>query len=186
MEYFNYSGGAKGADLAWDQIGGQYGFTNHKHFRPSDLKNATEDIKQRIERDVKQAAISLGRPTSEFPGKDFVRRNWFQQWNAEAIFAISRIINPGDIDKGFVNNTGKAHVAGGTAWACEMGFQDFKYVYVFDMNVNQWFMMIYEDPQFEQIETPILTQHYAGIGSRELTAEGIQAIHNVYKKTLGI
>lgn len=37
--------------------------------------------------------------------------------------------------------------------------------------------------KFWQYETPTLTESFAGIGSRLLTPQGIQAIKDVYKKT---
>lgn len=181
-DYINHSGGCKGADLEWDRIGREMGFTFHKHYRPSDLKNLDAETRESLEYDVSRAAIALGRPTSEFPGKDLVRRNWFQATNASAIFAISRIIEPGETDKGFVNKTGKRIVSGGTAWACEMAHQQGKEVYVFDMNNNRWVKR--DKDSYFVCDTPVLTKAYAGIGSRFITEQGLQAIRDVYTKTL--
>ncbi len=130
MEYVNHSGGCKGADLEWDRIGKELGFNNHIHYRPSDLKYAPLDVKRQIESDVYKAALALGRPVQEFPGKDLVRRNWFQANRAEAIYAISRIVRPNELDKGFVNHTGRELVAGGTGWAVQMGIQMKKDIHV--------------------------------------------------------
>jgi len=180
--YQNHSGGCHGADMEWDRIGRMLGFNNHKHYRPADLKAATPALRAQIEIDILSAALSLGRPTGEFPGKDLVRRNWFQANGAEAIFAISRIINPGELDKGFINKTGKQIVSGGTAWACEMAIQMGKSVYVFDMKTNGWYCWWLG--RFGYIQVPTLTEHYAGIGSRNLTPEALKAITDVYTKTL--
>lgn len=181
MTYRNYSGGAEGADKEWDRIGREYGFEKHIHFRPSHLKEMNQDQRDTMEDDVFHAAKGLGRPTGDFPGKDLIRRNWLQMFNADAIFAVSRIINPGEKDKGFINNTGKQNVSGGTAWACEMAIQKGKPVHVFDMSTNKWYL--WKVDKFVEETTPILTERYAGIGSRNLTPEGTQAIHNVYKLT---
>lgn len=180
--YFNHSGGAEGADMEWDRIGREYGFENHKHYRPADLKNAPPEHRIQLEQDIFDAALGLGRPTSEFPGKDFVRRNWFQANGADAIYAISRIIKPGAFDKGFPNKTGKEIVSGGTAWACELAIQKDKPVHVFDMSENAWFVWNGKNFQLEFI--PILTLNYAGIGSRNLTEMAKIAIRDVYLKTL--
>ncbi len=180
--YQNHSGGCHGADMEWDRIGRMLGFTNHKHYRPADLKAAPSELKVQIDIDILSAALSLGRPTSEFPGKDMVRRNWFQADGADAIFAISRIVQPGGLDKGFVNKTGRQIVSGGTAWACEMAIQMKKPVHVFDMNRNGWYY--WNEDSFCDEETPVLTEDNAGIGSRNLTPEAIGAITNVYLKTL--
>jgi hypothetical protein len=180
--YINHSGGCEGADMEWDRIGREHGFNNHKHYRPSDLKRASAEVKQLIETDVFAAASALQRPTEEFPGKDLVRRNWFQANGADAIFAISRIVQPFDKDKGFSNLTGKQIVAGGTAWACEMAIQMGKPVHVFDIIKGFWFY--WNGTEFKPELIPILTQNYAGIGSRNLTDSARQAIKLVYLKTL--
>lgn len=180
--YYNHSGGCHGADMEWDRIGRMLGFTNHKHYRPADLKSATPDIRQKIENDVHKAAISLMRPTVEFPGKNLVRRNWFQANGADAIFAISRIVKPGDLDKGFVNKTGKQIVSGGTGWAVEMAIQMGKPVHVFDMKSNLWYF--WNGNRFQWETVPTLTENYAGIGSRDLTPEALGAITDIYTKTL--
>lgn len=183
--YVNHSGGCKGADMEWDRIGREYGFNNHKHYRPADLKAATPEVREEIEHDIMLAAISLGRPTVEFPGKDLVRRNWFQANGADAIFAISRIVPPGKPDiKGFINKTDRALVAGGTAWACEMAIAKGKPVHVFDVIMNEWYKWDNIGQRFGQIYTPVLYPNYAGIGTRLMSTSAIQAIRNVYLKTL--
>jgi hypothetical protein len=94
-------------------------------------------------------------------------------------------MQPGQTDpRGFVNKAGKEIVAGGTGWAVEMAIQKGKPVHVFDMNRNQWYKWDTFANKFVQEETPKLTQSFAGIGSRELTEAGIQAIRDVYNKTL--
>lgn len=184
-KYQNHSGGCHGADMEWDRIGRMLGFNDHKHYRPADLKAATPDVRAQIEHDIKLAAISLGRPTVEFPGKDLVRRNWFQARGGDAVFAISVIVKPNEKDRrGFPNLTGKEIVAGGTAWACEMAIQMGKEVHVFDTDKNNWYVWDTIHRRFAREETPTLTENYAGIGSRLCTPEALKAITDVYLKTL--
>lgn len=182
--YTNNSGGAKGADLTWDRIGREFGVLNHIHWRPEHLDTMAESQRVKMFEDVKNAAIALKRP-AQFKGISLVQRNWFQVEFSGAIFAVSRIINPEEVDfKGFRNKTGKQIVAGGTGWAVEMAIQKGKEVYVFDMNDNTWKFWDYVHKIFTPTEsTPILTFTFAGIGSRELTPEGIQAIKDVYTET---
>lgn len=183
--YQNHSGGCKGADMEWDRIGRMLGFHNHKHYRPVDLKVATPEVRAQIEKDITLAAISLGRPTVEFPGKNLVRRNWFQANGADAIFAIGRIIAPTEADsRGFVNKTDRQLIAGGTAWACEMAIAARKDVHVFDLRMNAWYKWDRMEKCFVHEDTPILTKNFAGIGTRNLTPEALKAITNVYLKTL--
>lgn len=180
--YVNFSGGCSGADMEWDRIGRELGFLNHTHFRPADLKKMDSQLRERLEEDLRKAAIALGRPTGGFPGKDLVRRNWLIMHPVEAVFAISRIVKPENEDKGFVNKTGREIVSGGTAWACEMAIQKNKPVHVFDMNRNAWY--VWDENLYIPEETPVLTSLYAGIGSRNLTKEGVRAIRDVYEKTI--
>lgn len=181
-DYTNHSGGAQGADLTWDLIGRKYGVINHVHYRPEHLKNLTEEYKTKVLQAVHDAAIALARPNN-FRGIELVQRNWLQIHNSEAIYAISHIVQPLAIDKGFINRSGKQVVSGGTGWAVEMAIQGYMPVYVFDMSTNQWYMWSYSSLKFDRVNTPILTQAFAGIGSRALAKEGIQAIEDVYIKT---
>lgn len=182
-DYINHSGGAQGADLMWDTTGRKYGVVNHKHWRPNDL-TLYPQLSNDITISVHHAARVLGRPDN-FRGIELVRRNWFQVHNSEAIYAISRIVEPLEIDKGYVNRSGKQVVSGGTGWAVEMAIQKGVSVYVFDINTNEWYRWGYNTSTFIKCEVPILTQAFAGIGSRELTPEGIKAIEDVYIKTFG-
>lgn len=182
--YTNNSGGAKGADLKWDEVGRKFGVVNHKHWRPKDLATLSASYYAIMLREVESAAITLRRPSS-FKGVEMVQRNWLQVITSNGIYAIGRIIAPGDVDfKGFRNNSGKEIVAGGTGWAVEMGIQRGKKIYVFDMDTNDWKFWDYVHKKFTLVEeTPELIFSFAGIGSRELTKEGEQAIFDVYQAT---
>lgn len=182
QDYTNHSGGAQGTDMAWDRIGREYGVTNHIHWRPEHLFGIQSDMMSSILIDVQDAARVLGRP-HRFRGMELVHRNWFQVHHAEAIYAIGRVIEPLGLDpRGFVNRSGKQIVAGGTGWAVEMAIQKNKPVHVFDMNTNRWYEWS-ADKFYPLTEVPILTETFAGIGSRELTEKGEQAIRDAYSKT---
>jgi len=57
-----------------------------------------------------------------------------------------------------------------------------KPVFVFDQKDGNWYTFI--DNKFVITETPVLTPKFAGIGTREITDIGIQAIEDVYSKTI--
>jgi hypothetical protein len=195
--YINHSGGAIGGDSKWDSIGKSKGFLNHKHYwsgNKTPIGN-TELSKIELEEgiiEVKKTYGILGRPDiSKY--YNLHGRNWFQVKNADAIFAIGVIVAPGGIDpKGYVNKTKKEIVAGGTGYAVEMAIQHNKPTYVFDQVKNKWFIWktntnlfgIIYGGLFSEIDTPILTKNYAGIGTREINENGIKAIIEVYDKTL--
>lgn len=182
-DYTNHSGGAKGADMMWDEIGRKYGVTNHIHWRPEHLNNMTLEGRSEMLDCFMRSAIALERPIV-FRGVELCQRNWFQVHHSEAIYAVSYIISPGEVDfKGFENKTGKEIVFGGTGWAVEMAIQMGKPVHVYNMGDNSWYWWQDDAQEFREIPTPDLTTSFAGIGSKLLTPEGIQAIKNVYIKT---
>lgn len=182
-EYTDHSGGTQGADLMWDKIGREYGVTNHIHWRPEHVSNMTPEGRTQMLDDVQDAAIALGRPYN-FKGVELVHRNWFQVHHGKNIYAVSTIVLPGAKDsRGFVNKTKKSIVAGGTGWTVEMGIQKNIPTHVFDMSTNMWYRWYSAVELFLPISTPALMQTFAGIGSRELTEAGVQAIRNVYEKT---
>lgn len=182
-EYTNHSGGAKGADMEWDRIGRIYGVENHIHYKPADLKSLSREEEKLMLRDVYCSAQVLKRP-HDFKGIELVHRNWLQiNRGSTAIYAISCIINPNEVDfKGFENKTGKQIVAGGTGWAVEMAIQKDIDVNVYDVNTNQWYLWMDLTNSFEYESVPLLTKQFTGIGSRNLTSQGIQAIVDVYEK----
>lgn len=183
-KYTNHTGGARGADITWDRIGRRYGVIHHVHWRPSDLETLPEGMIEKAHAAVESAAKALGRP-SQFKGIELVQRNWLQVHYSEAIYAVSYIVQPGNKDfKGFINDTGKEVVSGGTGWAVEMAIQAGKPVYVFDMGTDQWYSWDPINARFALwAGVPELTENFAGIGSRHLTPSGVAAIENAYKKT---
>ena len=170
--YNNHTGGAIGADSMWDEIGREFGVTNHFHYwykksNPKSLPEheITEEEYQEGVSMINQANKTLKRRNID-KYMHLLARNWVQVKNAETIFAIGL----------FKGNK----VAGGTGWACQMAIDNDKELYVFDQSKKQWY---YWDKKFVVCVTPKLTKEYAGIGSRKITDGGIQAIRNVYKKT---
>jgi hypothetical protein len=186
-DYTNHSGGAKGADMKWDEIGRRYGVIDHVHWRPRDLEQLSGAALLKMKIDFDFAAKALKRP-SEFKGVELAQRNWLQVRYGDAVYAIAHIVPLGGVCyQGFTNDTGREIVAGGTGWAVEMAIQKGKPVYVFDMSRDKWY--VWNDgpdgdaAHFYPSEVPTLTKNFAGIGSRILTPEGVQAIEDVYIKT---
>jgi hypothetical protein len=56
-----------------------------------------------------------------------------------------------------------------------------KPVYVFDQERNKWYTNI--DKDWIEIGTPTLTPNFAGIGTRNINQNGIEAIRDVYENT---
>ena len=173
VDYINHSGGAHGADSAWDEIGFEYGMVRNNHYYAQGEKTPKGNIaltrEQLLEADpyLSEANKTLQR---RFPAKseyvnNLLRRNWFQVKNAEAVFAISTITNN--------------KVDGGTGWAVHMDIAVGKPVFVFDQLKKKWFTY---DNGFVECDVPTLTKNFAGIGTREINDDGRNAIKQVYGK----
>jgi len=189
-QFVNHSGGALGADSAWDEIGKEFGMLTNRHyyFKDKTPKGNIEITQDQFDEGIKKAN-SAAKATYGFQysfsdnkvGR-LLSRNWQQVKNSDAVFAIGKIVQKGD--KLFDDDriALKPAVSGGTGYAVEMAIQENKPVYVFDQNKNQWFT--WDGSDFIQIETPTLTKNFAGIGTRQINEQGKQAIKDVYQKTI--
>ena len=170
--YILHSGGARGADSEWARQGAPYGVVprHYWHRRRTPLGNteiSEADFDEGVQR-VLQANLALHRRPERY--LDLLARNWCQVKYSEALFAIGRL-------KGGV-------VQGGTAWAVQMALDAGKPVYLFDQTSERW--LTCGDGQWRPCDTLQLTPHFAGIGSRRISAAGISAIGEVYRNTFGI
>jgi len=191
--YFNYSGGADGADSEWDKIGREYGFNNHFHFyhgKKTPLGNielTDEELEEGWEHILK-ANETLKRYHIE-KYKSLLGRNWFQIKDTEIVLAIStfktiRCRNENS------NKQFSLEVNGGTSWAVQMAIDSkVPYVFVFDQDEDDgwhhwkiWNYILDDWQVFD--ETPTLLEHYTGIGTRKINQYGLSAIRNVFEETI--
>jgi hypothetical protein len=179
-KYTLHSGGALGSDTQWEILGRKFGLTEFNHYFIEGYKtprgNASikisDNLRAIIDGDLKKANKSLKRkyPTSSSYVNNLLRRNWFQTNKSDAVFAISKIEN--------------GLVSGGTGWAVQMAIDKEVPVFVYCQNSNRWYH--YKSGKWNPTEIPILTLNFAGIGTREITEDGIKAIEEVYIKTFEI
>ena len=182
-EYICHSGGCPGADMAWETEGEKYGvktisysFHNHqqegknqKILSPKELQEGYDAAK------IADKTLKRNFDAIQYPYvKNLLARNWFQVKNAEAVYAIS---------KKFLSNN---IVDGGTGWAVQMAIDSNKPIYVFDQVTNRWYKYNTNNNIFDPISStaPILTKNFAGIGTRDLTDSGLQAIIYTYIATI--
>lgn len=183
MKYINYSGGAVGSDKQWEIYGKEFGVETI-NFTPNDYDALSVIDKKEVEDAYLQSLADMKRKflsKYDYSGK-LVRRDFLQAKYADAIYAISALIHPGQKDKKqYVNKTDKILVEGGTGYAVQMAINMNKTVYVYDNNTLQW--MMYLNSNYIPVEIPVLTNKFAGIGTRELKPYGKAAIYCVYEKT---
>lgn len=184
-QFVNHSGGAIGADSYWDEIGEKYGVvSNHYYYQDKTPRSNTEiseeDAKEG-QRKVTIAARQMGRikPNQQIRNKLLIR-DWVQVKYADAIFAVTTMLNTGDE----MNYGKKALIPqgkGGTGYAMQMAINEGKPVYVYDQVRRRWFSNI--DGKWANSDTPILTPNFAGIGTRELNRYGRDEIEHIYQVT---
>lgn len=175
-----YSGGAKGADEAWGVAAARHGhevihysFNGHSPKHSNWKKELSSDELKAADPFVKRANKSMRRtfPTNSEFVNNLLRRNYYQIRETEALYAV------GTIERG--------SVAGGTAWAVQMYIDvctdryEPAVIYFFDQPTNRWLMWV-QDEWMEIEKPPIPSGKWTGIGSRELAANGAQAIKEVF------
>jgi len=184
-KYTNHSGGCIGSDMVWEDESFLYGvktiaysFKGHDQYGKNPKVLTNEELEEGW-MNVKIAEKGIKRPLFRIQFNLYIRnllsRNWFQVKNADAIFAIGKFFN----DK-------RTIVDGGTGWAVQMAIDNRKEIYLFEQNINAWFKYDYQSGRFEQMNClPTLTEHFAGIGTREINENGINAIKELLKYNLG-
>ena len=171
-QYINHSGGAIGSDTVWGEIGQQYGVKSNHYYHGNKTPNGNVEITQEQFEEGKKHVLEANKTLNRRPDKymSLLARNYEQVRNADAIFAVGHIKN-GIVD-------------GGTGWAVQMAIDDHKPVYMYDQIRKQWYQN--HDKKWSVLnETPTLTKNFAGIGTRQINNDGIQAIRDVYSKTFG-
>jgi hypothetical protein len=186
-----HSGSALGSDTAWETIGEKYGvktraysYKTSYHTSKNKVEISESDYLEGVN-EINKANKVLGRyGINKY--MNLLARNWAQVKYSNQIFAIGYIVDPGKRGiKGYYNKSKYQTVDGGTGYCCQMSINNLRDVYVFDQIKLKWFRWSYSTMSFiELVDSPkIRTQNFAGVGTRELTSEGIKAIEEVYSKT---
>lgn len=183
-----HSGGAEGADLHFDKVGREYGVeTVHFSYRTNlheHLANKREISKEEFEegkKKVLEANAILKRPLAKY--MNLVSRNYAIIKDVKLVLAVGKKI----LKKGTRSNPSNYDVImGGTGVAVLMAcLEPGKKVFVFDQSANQWFDWSANQKAFREYPgTPVINEStFAGIGTRELSDAGKEAIRKVFVKT---
>jgi len=183
-----HSGGAIGSDTYWENIGEEFGVkTNAYSWKTSyhQSKNKVEisesDYKEGIE-EVNKANKWLNR-YGIHKYMNLLARNWSQVKYSEQVIAIGTIVKVGEKNpKGYYNKGKYDMVDGGTGYAVQMAINNGREVYIFDQLRDKWFRWSYSSLKYVECQCPkIEYQNFAGIGTREIKPNGIQAIRDVFE-----
>lgn len=168
------SGGAYGADTAWDFYARKAGVKQINHYRDQGNQVLSSSLnKQGIKAAVlsKEQMEYARRREFELLGKQYDDtlqgnlqvRNFYQVASSDGVFAIASM------------NSAKNGVSGGTNTAVQLGVSLNKPTHVFDLNSEKWYKYNPESKVFEEEPTPVLTKSFAGVGTRDIQK------YNVYK-----
>lgn len=188
-QYICHSGGCSGSDMAWELTGQHYGvktisysFYNHKQYGKYPKLLTQKELEEGYNA-CKKADETLNRNFEKikYPYvRNLMARNWFQIKNADEVFAIAKTMTTKIVE-------------GGTGWAVQMAIDNKKPIWVYDQVNKHWWSYNYRSDLTStdlNIFTPIKNhipiisaRNFAGIGTRDLTDDGLNAIINVFKKT---
>jgi hypothetical protein len=180
-----FSGGAEGADTAWGKAATAAGHEivhyvfegigrNHAYPRvylnEAELGIANQYLLKANET-LKRGSFPYN---SEYVNK-LLRRNYWQVKHSERVYAVAPL------------NPELTQVRGGTGWAVQMAIDlGIHEIFVFDTVSNEWWVYLHQFNRFTSFEDvkpskpPAPCGCYTGIGSREITQSGLQAIKEIY------
>jgi hypothetical protein len=184
-----YSGGAEGADMYFDKTGRNYGITTLHYSYKTEFHESVPDkrelSKEEFELGKEKVILAnniLKRPLARY--MNLLSRNYFIIRDAGIVLAIGKKI----MKKGTPSNPSEYDIVkGGTGVAVMLAcLEPGKKIYVYDQSVDKWFDWSYLLKSFREYPgTPIIdTDAFAGIGTRELTDKGKEAIKKIFEKTL--
>ena len=186
-----HSGGAEGSDTVWENKGANYGVKT-KAYSYKTKYHTTENKVEISDSDYEEGvkAIQLANRSLNRYGihrfMNLLARNWAQVKYSDEVFAIGTIVLPGKKgSKGFYNKSQFEVVDGGTGYACMCAVNNNRPLYVFDQDKDKWFRWSYTSLKFIEVTKPlkISYENFAGIGTREIKQNGINAIQEIYKLT---
>ena len=203
--YTLFSGGAAGADSFFGELLEKHGARCVHFYHPSDPPGSKmfppKGNTPMPEADIPEAQQAVTRAARRMYGYDnaspirqgLTVRDFSQAKNADAVIAVGRLASPGE--KYYADRAKDERVCqietvtGGTGYAVNIAIEMGKPVYVFNQVPSSrfpigWYTYSAEKQTYIPCETPVLTKNVAGIGSRNLTDEGRNAIESCIRKTV--
>jgi hypothetical protein len=188
-----HSGGAVGADTVFEEIGAEYGvatraysYKTKKHNSPNKVEISEEDYTEGVSQ-INKANRRLGRYGVQ-KYMNLLARNWAQVKYSRQVFAIGTIIDPGKRDeKGYRNGWKQQVVSGGTGYAVMMAVLNSRDIYVYEQKIKSWFRWSAVSEKFIKLDScpKITDRNFAGIGTREINTDGVDAVRELYKISFG-
>jgi hypothetical protein len=189
-----HSGGAIGSDTYFSEINKKYGGVTRAYSYKTKYHDSYDKVEISDE-DYEEGVIEITNANKKLKRfgihkyMSLLARNWAQVKYSDEVFAIGTIVEPGKKGlKGYYNKSDLQVVEGGTGYAVQMSINHNKPVYVFVQDKDKWFRWSYTSLKFIEVTKPlkISYENFAGIGTREIKPNGINAIEDLYKRTFNL
>lgn len=191
------SGGAPGADYLWCEMASKQpgisieimSFLDHDVQIPPGLEHCrkilTPELLAEANEKLEKPAEMMQRTNYRLPEEDqydrqLLQRNWWIAKDADAVFAITR----------FESSPKSLGIIGGTAWACEMFWNESQKLdtdviplFAYDMLQNPGWYQSKKDGTWIKCEQPKVNNYkrIGLVGAVELTDDGRQALLNCFE-----
>lgn len=172
-----HSGGAVGSDTVWEQEGQKYGiktlaysYNTTYHKSPNKVEISEEDYLEGIEEILSVKSMLNRNINRSFKYMNLLARNWPQVKYSDSTWAIGHLEG--------------LSVAGGTGWAMAMSIKHGHPTHIFEQNEEVWYEWSYAINAWVPIKKlKIITENFAGIGTRNINEAGINAIKDVLRRS---
>ena len=201
-QYSMFSGGAKGADTEWGKVAEEFGVGSAgveegygiRHIRanemtPAHIEEAHPHVMKAggsLSRTYPMKPHSKRSPEKTEYANNLLRRNYFQVKNADAVFAVGNLVTDRigarkELGAYPLTEVRGLEAKGGTGWAVQMAIDQGKPVYLFDQSSGKWYTG--DNHSRRVVRTPRLTPRFAGVGTRDLSKRGKEAIKDVFVRS---
>jgi hypothetical protein len=188
-----YSGDAPGTDREFKKVGKQFGIRT-VDYTPQTYDKLTPVQAEEVEQAYVRAVNYLGRQVISLDNEDkgkrysakLVRRDYLQAKAGDSVYAIIEGFETVfDKTKQGMKVIGqkafKVIPKGGTAYAMIMADDMGKPVYAFDQSRQEWYK--YTKGTITKIDIPVLSERFAGVGTKNINEAGQQAIVDLFENT---
>jgi len=168
-----YHGGHKGAEAEFGRVAEQYGvrettisFEGHRMERAKNEVVLSDEELAKGQVSMEFVFQTLGRRFATGEGIRRVIKSMFHVVvNTDELFAIGVIQEDG-------------HVKGGTGWGVELAKMFNRQVHVFDQQKERWYTWTHQE--WEPSVPTLPEGRFSATGTRNLTAAGKKAIHDLF------
>jgi hypothetical protein len=173
-----YSGGHKGSESEFGQLAERWGIQEVNYSFEGHAIERTRGVRVLGSEELDRGDVSMEIVSARM-GRNYSKAEKIRK----VIQSIFHMVNNGYhvLVVGWIQPD--STVKGGTGWGVELAKLFNRPVHVFDQDHKDWFA--WKDNQWVP-ETPVITDKtFVGTGTRNLTADGRQALLDLYERSFG-